>query len=77
MPKAMPRARENMDCMEVIQGNAKAEAILIVHVENSLAQVTHEAVIGCVDKNEIETLMARGLEEDAIDIIIKEMLILS
>ncbi|HWQ45065.1 MAG TPA: SufD family Fe-S cluster assembly protein [Methanosarcina barkeri] len=37
--------------------------------------VTHEAAIGCVDKKEIETLMARGLEEDdSIDIIVKGML---
>lgn len=61
--------------MEVIQDDAKAEAIPIVHVDDSLAKVTHEAAIGCVDKKEVETLMARGLEEDdAIDIIVKEML---
>lgn len=61
--------------MEVIQGNAEAEAIPIVRVDNSLAKVTHEATIGCVDKKEIETLMARGLEEDdSIDIIAKGML---
>ncbi|MDR7665339.1 SufD family Fe-S cluster assembly protein [Methanosarcina sp. Z-7115] len=46
-----------------------------VRVDNSLAKVTHEATIGCVDKKEIETLMARGLEEDdSIDIIVKGML---
>ncbi|MDD2341245.1 MAG: SufD family Fe-S cluster assembly protein, partial [Methanosarcina sp.] len=70
-----PRARGHVDCMEVIQGNAKAEAIPIVRVDNPLAKVTHEAAIGCVDKKEVETLMARGLEEDdAIDIIVKGML---
>ncbi|MGA9189072.1 MAG: SufD family Fe-S cluster assembly protein [Methanosarcina sp.] len=61
--------------MEVIQGNAKAEAIPIVRVDNSLAKITHKAAIGCVDKKEVETLRARGLEEDdAIDIIVKGML---
>jgi len=70
-----PRARGHVDCMEVIQGNAKAEAIPIVRVDNPLAKVTHEAAIGCVDKKEVETLMARGLEEDdAIDVIVKGML---
>lgn len=70
-----PRARGHVDCMEVIQGNAKAEAIPIVRVDNPLAKVTHEAAIGCVDKKEVETLMARGLEEDdAIDTIVKGML---
>ena len=70
-----PRARGHVDCLEVIQGNAKAEAIPILRVDNPLAKVTHEAAIGCVDKKEVETLMARGLEEDdAIDIIVKGML---
>jgi len=70
-----PRSRGHVDCLEVIQGNAKAEAIPIVRVDNPLAKVTHEAAIGCVDKKEVETLMARGLEEDeAIDIIVKGML---
>ncbi|WP_440954644.1 SufB/SufD family protein [Methanosarcina sp. Mfa9] len=70
-----PRARGHVDCMEVIQGNAKAEAVPIVRVDHPEAKVTHEAAIGCVDKKEVETLMARGLEEDdAIDIIVKGML---
>lgn len=70
-----PRARGHVDCMEVIQGNAKAEAVPIVRVDNPLAKVTHEAAIGCVDKKEVETLMARGLEEDdAVDVIVKGML---
>jgi Fe-S cluster assembly scaffold protein SufB len=69
------RARGHVDCLEVIQGNAKAEAVPIVRVDNPLAKVTHEAAIGCVDKKEVETLMARGLDEDdAIDIIVKGML---
>ncbi len=68
-------ARGHVDCMEVIQGNAKAEAVPIVRVDHPLAKVTHEAAIGCVDKKEVETLMARGLDEDdAIDIIVKGML---
>jgi uncharacterized protein len=70
-----PKARGHVDCMEVLQGNAKAEAIPIVRVDNPLAKVTHEAAIGCVDKKEVETLMARGLDEDdAIDVIVKGML---
>lgn len=70
-----PHARGHVDCMEVIQDNAKAEAIPIVRVDNPLAKVTHEAAIGCVDKKEVETLMARGLDEDAaVDVIVKGML---
>ena len=64
-----------MDWLEVNQGDAKAEAVPIVRVDNPLAKVTHEAAVGCVDKKEVETLMARGLDEDdAIDIIVKGML---
>lgn len=70
-----PRARGHVDCMEVIQDNASAEAIPIVRVDNPLAKVTHEAAIGCVDKKEVETLMARGLDEnEAVDVIVKGML---
>lgn len=70
-----PRARGHVDCMEVIQDNASAEATPIVRVDNPLAKITHEAAIGCVDKKEVETLMARGLDEnDAVDIIVKGML---
>ncbi|MDD2440360.1 MAG: SufD family Fe-S cluster assembly protein [Methanosarcinaceae archaeon] len=70
-----PQARGHVDCMEVIQDEAKAEAVPIVRVDNPLAKVTHEAAIGCVDKKEVETLMARGLEEDeAVDVIVKGML---
>lgn len=37
--------------------------------------VTHEAAIGTVNHKELETLMARGLDEDAaVDIIIRAML---
>lgn len=68
-------SRGHIDCVEVIQGEAKAKALPIVNVINQFANVTHEAAIGRVDKKQIETLMARGLdEESAIDLIIKGML---
>ncbi len=70
-----PDARGHVDCVEVIQGNAQARAIPIVNVTNELAKVTHEAAIGRVDKKQVETLMARGLEEEkAIDIVVGGML---
>lgn len=68
-------ARGHVDCIEIIQGNAKAQAIPIVNVTNEFAQVTHEAAIGRVDKKQVETLMARGLEEEkAVDLLIAGML---
>ncbi|MEA2054257.1 MAG: SufD family Fe-S cluster assembly protein [Candidatus Thermoplasmatota archaeon] len=70
-----PYARGHVDCTEIVQDNAIAKAIPIVNVSNEKAKVTHEAAIGSVDKKQLETLMARGLEEEkAIDTIIKGML---
>jgi Fe-S cluster assembly scaffold protein SufB len=37
--------------------------------------VTHEAAIGTVNRKELESLLARGLDEDeAVDLIIRGML---
>jgi len=37
--------------------------------------VTHEAAIGTVGKKELETVMARGVDEEAaVDIIVRGML---
>ncbi|MFB0563985.1 MAG: SufD family Fe-S cluster assembly protein [Candidatus Lokiarchaeia archaeon] len=70
-----PDARGHVDCIEIIQGNAQAKAIPIVNVTNELAKVTHEAAIGRVDKKQVETLMARGLEEErAVDLVVSGML---
>ena len=72
---AAPEARGHVDCLEVIQGNARAKAIPIVNVTHELARVTHEAAIGRVGKKQVQTLMARGLkEEEAIDLVVNGML---
>jgi len=68
-------ARGHMDCAEVVRGDAVAENIPEVVVRNEQAQVTHEAAIGRISSKELETLMARGLdEESAVDVILKGML---
>ena len=47
----------------------------MVRVRDDRAHVTHEAAIGTVNKKELETLMARGLDEEtAVDVIIRGML---
>jgi len=47
----------------------------IIKVTNDKAELTHEASIGRVNKKELETLMARGLDEDeATDMIVRGML---
>ncbi len=70
-----PYSRGHVDCMEVVQDNAVAEAVPIVGVSNHLAKVTHEAAIGSLDSKEIETLEARGLtEEEAIKVVVGALL---
>ncbi|BDU50575.1 SufB/SufD family protein [Haliovirga abyssi] len=71
-----PYCKGHVDCVEVVKGkNAEVSAIPIIKVTNDLAELTHEASIGRVNKKELETLMARGLDEDeATDMIVKGML---
>jgi len=70
-----PGARGHMDCTEIVRDNAVARNVPIVVVQDDRARVTHEAAIGSVAKKEMETLMARGLDEDAaVDVIIRGML---
>jgi Fe-S cluster assembly scaffold protein SufB len=64
-----------MDCTEIVRGQAVAKNIPTVLVRDDRARVTHEAAIGMVNRKELETLMARGLDEDqAVDVIIRGML---
>jgi Fe-S cluster assembly scaffold protein SufB len=71
-----PYARGHVDCMELVNGTeAVALAIPIVSVTNDKAKVTHEAAIGSIDRKQVETLMARGLDEDeAVDVIVRGIL---
>jgi hypothetical protein len=68
-------ARGHVDCKEIVQGEAVANAVPVVEVRHDKAHVTHEAAIGSVDSKQLETLMARGLTEDeATDLIIEGLL---
>ncbi|MFH0880842.1 MAG: SufD family Fe-S cluster assembly protein [Lentisphaerota bacterium] len=70
-----PFARGHVDCKEIVQDQAIAKATPIVEVLHPKAHVTHEAAIGSVDSRQLETLMSRGLTEDAaVDLIIQGML---
>ena len=70
-----PYARGHVDCKEIVQDEASANAVPIVEVRNPHAHVTHEAAIGSVDSKQLETLMSRGLTEDeASDLIIQGLL---
>lgn len=68
-------ARGHMDCTEIVRGQAQAHNEPSVVVRNDQAQVTHEAAIGTVNRKELESLLARGLDEDeAVDLIIRGMI---
>jgi hypothetical protein len=71
-----PYARGHVDCIELVNGTeVVAIAIPIVSVTDGRAKVTHEAAIGSIDKKQVETLMARGLDEsEAVDVIVKGIL---
>lgn len=67
-------ATGHVDCVEIMQGNAKAKAVPIVNVQHEQAKITHEAAIGSVDRKKVETLMSRGVDRDeAVNIIIGGM----
>ena len=68
-------AKGHVDCTEVIKDNAHARAVPVVDVRHPDAKVTHEAAIGSIDSTQLQTLLARGLdEEEASDVIIQGML---
>ena len=68
-------ARGHVDCKEIIQDHAQAEAVPVVEVNHAKAHVTHEAAIGSVDNKQLMTLLSRGLtEEEAVDLIIQGLL---
>jgi Fe-S cluster assembly scaffold protein SufB len=70
-----PYSRGHVDCVEIVQDDAVAEAIPRVLVVDKRAKITHEAAIGSVDKKQVETLMSRGLDEsEAVDIIVRGLL---
>lgn len=70
-----PGARGHMDCTEIVRDAAWASNNPQVVVRDAHAQVTHEAAIGTVNRKELETLMARGMDEDeAVDLIIRGMI---
>jgi len=71
-----PKCRGHIDCSEIIRGkDVVVKAIPIVVVNDETAKVTHEAAIGSIDKKQLETLMAKGLNEDeAVDVIVQGIL---
>jgi len=75
MTASAPHARGHVDCKEIVQDQGRASAIPIIEVNDPRAHITHEAAIGSVDNKQLETLLARGLGEDAaVELIIQGLL---
>lgn len=70
-----PYVKGHIDCVEVVKGEAEVSAVPIIRVNNDLAELSHEASIGRINQKQLETLIARGLnEEEATDLIVNGML---
>lgn len=70
-----PYVKGHIDCVEAVKGEAEVSAVPIIKVKNDLAELTHEASIGRINQKQLETLIARGLnEEEATDLIVSGML---
>ncbi|MBK7676103.1 MAG: SufD family Fe-S cluster assembly protein [Candidatus Accumulibacter sp.] len=70
-----PGARGHVDRMEIVHDRAQVSANPLVRVSHPQAKVTHEAAIGSVDHQQLETLMTRGLTPDAaVDLIVRGLL---
>ncbi len=68
-------ARGHVDCTEIVKDRGVVSASPLVKVTHPEAKVTHEAAIGSVDRQQMETLMARGLTpEEAVHRIVGGML---
>lgn len=67
--------RGHIDCSEILLDKGKTLAYPEAIVLHPKARVTHEASLGGIDNKRMETLMARGLNEDeAEDLILEGML---
>ena len=68
-------SRGHVDCMEIVKDRAVASAVPIVQVTHPDAKVTHEAAIGSIDRRQLETLMAHGLDsQEAVRLIVDGIL---
>ncbi len=70
-----PLARGHIDCLEIVNGERViARAIPLVYVNDKETKVT-DAAIGSIDKKQMQTFVATGLnEEEAIDVSIRGIL---
>jgi len=71
-----PYSRGHIECKEIIKGyGVNVGTVPVLFVKDEKAELTHEASIGRVNLKQLETLMAKGLNEDeATEMIIRGLL---
>ena len=71
-----PYSRAHIECKEIIKGDeVNVGTVPVLFVRDEKAELTHEASIGRVNLRQLETLMAKGLnEEEATEMIIRGLL---
>ncbi len=71
-----PYAKGHIECNEITKGTkVDVSTMPVLKVTNDLAELTHEASIGRVNSEQLNTLMAKGMSEDeATEFIIKGIL---
>lgn len=65
----------HVDCIETVLDDSIAKATPLVEVRHKDARVTHEAAIGSLNSRQLESLMAKGLdEEEAKEVLMRNIL---
>jgi hypothetical protein len=69
-------SKGHIECDEIVDGpKVDLSTIPLLRVKNELAELTHEASVGRINSDQLETLMSKGLtEEEASEMIIKSIL---
>ncbi len=71
-----PYSRGHIECNEVVKGSGvSVSTVPILKVNDEKAELTHEASVGRIKQEQLETLMAKGLTEDeAAEFIVNGLL---
>ena len=71
-----PYARGHIECNEIVKGSdVSVSTIPVLKVNNEKAELTHEASVGRIKQDQLETLMSKGLTEDeAAEFIVNGLL---
>ncbi len=69
-------SRGHIECNEVVKGPyVSVSTVPVLKVQNEKAELTHEASVGRISHDQLETLMAKGLtEEEATQLIVNGLL---